>query len=204
MKKLYPCILGIECVRRTSDGGALTAQPGSLCHWCVEDIEEKRSQLPSMVGCLRAFIGFQPIPVGASKVNGTRAHSLPMNVHVFDLITAIQVLLDDLGSVPMRDVVKRRYNLSIWFEGVCRVEEVPGVRVALKIRSLWLQAEKVIGLQRVWETRHAPCPGCGCSTLGSWSGSGRVECTADRCRLSMTLSEYEAHCIVESRRRIDG
>jgi hypothetical protein len=84
-----------------------------------------------------------------------------------------------------------------WLIGGYRVVR-DGVHRALDIRRVHTKAEKMIGLNKVWQRRAAPCPNCQLPTLGSWVGDETILCTNEECLSSFDRTAYEEHCIAAS------
>lgn len=57
------------------------------------------------------------------------------------------------------------------------------------------KVRRIIGLDRIWETRQMPCPmaKCGAHELGTWIGSGVIECRS--CGFRCTMDEYTMYVL---------
>lgn len=184
MNGAYRCAGGRRCVSRTSDGPALSAKP--LCAGCIGDVQTALDELPTYSEALRAFLGPGPQTALQSKVSATAEPSTPYNVKVADLIDEIRVAVGDTDGYAIRDLVTF----------------TAGVERALAVRRVHSQAEALVGLQRVWDRRKAPCPECGLPTLGGWVGEDAIYCTNSECRAVMTKTEYEQYCELKSKDKI--
>lgn len=181
------CLSGKRCVSRTSDGAALTARADTLCPGCIKDIQRCLDELPTYLLALGAFLGATPKTALQSKVSMTSEPSSPYNVKVADLIDDVDEVVRRDGGMPVRDLVTQpvtRFD-DRWLSGVDR---------ALEIRKMHGRADAIVGLGRVWERRHAPCPDCGLRTLGQWSGDDQIFCTNNDCSTSLSKDEYEQWC----------
>jgi len=72
-----------------------------------------------------------------------------------------------------------------------------GADAVIQLMDAHVRARRLLGLARTWEERKMPCPseplgnGCGRWTLGTWVGSGIVECRS--CSWSCSQSDYERY-----------
>jgi hypothetical protein len=87
-----------------------------------------------------------------------------------------------------------------WLIGGYRVVR-DGVDRALKIRWVHAKAEKMVGLNKVWQRRAASCPQCQLPTLGGWVGEDLIHCTNEECLAHFTKDEYEEVCLEQARKR---
>jgi len=74
-----------------------------------------------------------------------------------------------------------------------------GINRALDVRRVHRKADQMVGLNRVWQRRAAPCPRCNQSTLGAWLGSDTIHCASEDCGSDFTREQYEEHCFALSR-----
>lgn len=175
------CKSGRACTNRTLDGPAATTRP--LCEGCITDIQTRINQLPDYLNALQTLKGYKPAPVGQARVSGgSNEGSTPLNIAVIDLIDAIERTLTFIDGVAVRDLVT----------------QVGGVECALSVRVVHMKAQAVCGLDRSWERRRAPCPGCGLPTLGGWLGEDRIQCTNSVCATTLSKDEYETYCMEAS------
>lgn len=196
----HRCRGGKNCTATTSDGPAVTAKPDTLCPQCVEDIQRRLDALPDLAAILRAFLGGSMKTAFQSKVKATKAPAPPMNVMVADLLDEIREITDRAGgdNVQIHTLIQKPAELfHLWRHGVRQKVYLDGVDRALDLRRIHGRVSSVVGLERVWSRRAAPCPACRLPALGSWSGSSTVECSA--CEFRMTLDEYSGHCFKESK-----
>ena len=178
------CQSGPQCVARTSDGAAVTRY--ALCVGCVADIQKLADELPGYLGLLSLFKGYVPQSVGSSRVSSSSEPKSPLNLTVVDLIEAIRILLHGpAGLYSIRDLIT-----------------LPnGPQLALLVRRLHSKADGIIGLKKVWQRRHAPCPDCSLPTLGGWAGDDVIRCTASGCGTVMSKSAYEDYCELQSKEK---
>lgn len=180
---IHRCHARTGCLARTPDGAAAVPRPNTLCNACIADLQKRRDQLPALLTALRPFVaapiaGSRGEPVAASK-----EPPAPLNVTVLDLIDSVKIALEQMGNVPVRDLVSQTDGLD-W---------------AQHIRSLHSRADQIVGFSPVWESRGAPCPFCETFTLGGWVGSGVVHCT--NCTSVITTEDYETNCIIQVKER---
>lgn len=195
------CLSERECVARTSTGPAITAKPGTLCPRCIDDIQRCLTELPPYRELLVQFIA-KPIGGGGGgpRVSGSTDPSTPVNIAVVDLLDWIDEVVASSGGwgVQVRDLVQRpaeRCGPDGW------PVYLTGVSRALAIRRVHGKAEALAGLSKVWERRRAPCPECELPTLGTWVGSGLVQCTNSDCQGVLDQDEYEKYCILKASER---
>jgi hypothetical protein len=137
-----------------------------------------------------------------SKVHKTSEPQPPMNVHVDALLGDIDNVIDRTMGLLVRDLVNRPPEAAeIWVKGRPRKVFLDGISRALDIRRVHQKAEDMTGLSIKWEARYAPCPQCGKHTLGSWSGSDKIECTNEDCQFAGAQAEYAAYCYIESKKK---
>lgn len=80
-----------------------------------------------------------------------------------------------------------------------RVVPMDGVQAVIEMIEVHQRTPRLIGMSRVWEEREMPCPkpplsnGCGSRTLGTYVGSGKVECV--QCGWYCTLDEYAEYVL---------
>lgn len=194
------CRSGPHCSGRTSDGAAITAN--ALCAACVQAIQKCLEELPHLALALRSFLGVTPTTALQSRVRATREPACPIDPRVDALLTEIWDVIDRTGGVRVADLIRQPDMLfTLWVRDERRQEYLSGVDRALDIRRVHLRVNKVIGLDRVWQKRHAPCPDCNLPTLGNWVGDSTVACSDEGCGLILPLDDYESYCTELSRRR---
>lgn len=131
-----------------------------------------------------------------SKVRATHLPAPPMNVMVVDLLEEIREVMDRAGPKPVGELILLPPEVfGVWVKDVYQKKYLDGVDRALAIRRVHSRVSSVVGLERVWSRRVAPCPDCGEFTLGSWVGEDTIECTDEECRLVMSRDVYEQYCI---------
>lgn len=197
----HRCLSGAACVSRTPDGAALTAKPDTLCAGCVADIQRRRDQLPDLRNALKAFLGGSMSVTYTSKVNSTHRPQPPMNVTVYDLIDEIGDVIDRTGGLSIDALIRAPgESFVVWRRGKPVKTTLSGVQRALDVRRVHTKADGLVGLNRVWHKRHAPCPHCGLLTLGSWIGSDTICCSNEGCHSSFTRDDYDKHCLTEAKK----
>ena len=200
----HRCRANKGCVSRTPDGSAVTAKPDTLCAGCVDDIQRRLGELPHLAQALQIFLGGSMAVTYTSRVNSTPTPQAPMNVAVYDLIDEIGDVIDRAGGTGMRvaDLIRQpSAGFRIWSRGEIRDVYLDGVDRALDIRRVHARADGMVGLNRVWQKRAAPCPECHLPTLGTWIGTDTVSCANDDCDSSFTITQYEELCIEQSREK---
>lgn len=132
-----------------------------------------------------------------SKVHFTPEPAAPYNIRVGDLIDDIGEVLSR-AQVPIRDLINQApEKFDVWVGDELMSLYLTGVDRALAVRRIHMQADGVLGFGKTWKRRHAPCPCCGMQTLGGWVGGDAIHCTNDKCRIVITLSDYERYCTGE-------
>lgn len=180
----HHCRAGQRCVARTSDGAAITTKPDTLCYGCVQKLQLQYDKLPEIRDMLRFFDSKGLVPSGGAKVSSTPEPSVPINLHVIDLIDVIESLIDDVRGLAISELIRRS----------------DGVHQALAIGRAWKKADGIIGLStRVWQREMGRCPQCELSTLGSFTGSNTIQCSNANCEYMMTRDEYEGTCLIAVR-----
>lgn len=105
----------------------------------------------------------------------------------------LQVLQDhynDLLTHPT--VVIQDYRSGAW-------TSMDGPGAVVEMARIHRRSRLILGITRVWEEREMPCPGeplsdgCGERTLGTYIGSGRVECA--RCGWFCTTDDYAKYVL---------
>lgn len=171
----------------TSDGPALTLKPDTLCYACIAQLQERLAQLPEYRLALQDLRAKSLVPQGGgAKVSGSTEPSVPINLHILDLINDIDCVLAQVGgeTVQVSDLVRSR------------PKPLEGVVLALQINRVWKRAEAQLGFTRTWHRRHVPCPRCNLQTLGSFSGSDSIQCS--NCGGVMSRNEYDRICTIKS------
>lgn len=197
----HRCLSGAHCVSRTPDGPAITAKHDTLCGGCVIDIQRRSDQLPDLRNALKVFLGGSMSVTYTSKVNSTHQPQPPMNVTVYDLIDEIGDVIDRTGGLPIETLIRAPGEFFlVWRRGKPVKTALSGVDRALDVRRIHHKADGLVGLNRVWQKRHAPCPHCGLLTLGSWIGSDTIACANEGCDSSFTRDDYDKHCLTEAKK----
>lgn len=192
----HRCLSGEKCVSRTPDGAAVTAKPDTLCQGCINDIQRCLAELPHLREALKVFLGGSMSVTYTSKVHSTPEPQPPMNVTVYDLIDEIGDVIDRVANLPVDALIRAPdAEFKLWRRGKPRLTVLSGVDRALDVRRVHAKADNLIGFNKVWQRRHAPCPVCQMPTLGSWVGSDTISCTNEDCNSSFTRDEYNDYCL---------
>lgn len=176
------CRSGKQCVRLTTDGAALTTQPGTICHGCVEEVQKCLDALPHLATALKTMKGSWGGVSYEARVTGSKEPPTPLHVGIVDLI-------DEIWAVTSAAEGYKAVDLVTLTEGVDR---------ALRIRHVHAKAANAVGFDKVWQRRAAPCPECRMPTLGQWIGDDLIICSSQECLASFTKTEYENFCFTES------
>jgi hypothetical protein len=81
----------------------------------------------------------------------------------------------------------------VWVGTRQQVRYLDGADRAMAIRRIHARVNKIVGLDRTRQTRHAPCPDCHQQALWNWVGDEFIRC--DKCDMIMPLPEYDAYCL---------
>ncbi|QPO16734.1 hypothetical protein SEA_KASHFLOW_130 [Mycobacterium phage KashFlow] len=173
----HRCHSGEYCVALTPDGAALTTRMDTLCHGCITRLQEQYDELRVIRKVLEMFKGGLWGQSGEAKVSSSSEPSPPLNVHALDVINEVEEVLEDVGSLPVADLVRHEN----------------GVSRSLRIGKVWCQSDGIIGISRVWSRRFANCPECEQRTLGCYAGSESIECAS--CNIRLTRDEYSVLCL---------
>lgn len=192
----YTCRSGKQCQAHTSDGPAVCARQDSLCPRCIDQIQRCLGELPTLKEALKLFLGGSYKTAYTSKVNCTPEPSAPMNVRVDALLGDIEDIVGRAGGyqVQIRDLVTRPAELFTVWDSSGEFEQrryIDGPQRALDIRRVHARVSALVGLNKSWQRRIAPCWECALPTLGTWLGSGVIECTSCQCR--KTTDEYNQY-----------
>lgn len=194
----HRCLSGKGCVSHTPDGAAVTAKPDTLCAGCVAVIQKCLDELPHLREALKVFLGGSMSVTYTSKVKATHQPQPPMNVAVYDLIDDIGDVLDRAGNLTVETLIRAPGEFFVvWRRGKPVKTVLSGVDRALDIRRVHAKADAMVGLNRVWQRRAAPCPNCQQLTLGQWIGSDTISCTNEDCASSFTRDQYDDYCLAE-------
>lgn len=179
----------------TSDGPAITVKQDTLCAACIQAIQKCLEELPHLAVALRVFLGVTPKTALTSRISSTPEPACPLDPRVDELLGDIGDVIDRTGGIRVADLVRQPDMLFVvWVRDERRSQYLSGVDRALDIRRVHNRANKIIGFDRVWQKRHAPCPQCGFPTLGNWVGDSTITCTEEDCGLVMPLENYEGYC----------
>jgi hypothetical protein len=188
------CRSGKHCAGRTKDGPAITAKFDSICAACIQDIQRQLDELPHLALALRAFLGVTPKTALQSRVKSTPEPACPLDPRVDELLTDIEDVIDRTDGLRVADLVQQpAMKFIVWFKDQRRETYLTGIDRALAIRRVHARVNAILGFDRIWVKRHAPCPQCGLPTLGTFIGSSNIECRD--CAFVMTLDEYSQYLL---------
>lgn len=188
----HRCRSGKQCVSRTSEGSAITVRADTLCPGCVAHIQKCLDSLPTLSWALRKFLGGSTKTALESRVKASREPAAPMNVHVADLLDEIGDVVDRTDHLSARNLIQQPAQLFLlWVKDVQQKVYLDGVQRALDVRRVYDRVQDIIGFERQWQRRGAPCPECNLPTLGNWVGSEQIICNNTECGSSFTLDQYE-------------
>lgn len=161
----------------------------------MHDLQRQLGELPHLITALRVFLGGSMKIVYESKVRSSKEPQAPMDVRVADLLDEIADVIDRVDGLRVADLIQQPpARFILWVRDVRRVRYLSGVDRALDIRRVHVKANKAIGLEKVKQKRHAPCPDCGLPTLFNWVGESTVFCSDGECGFVMPLDEYDGYC----------
>ena len=188
------CRSGKHCAGRTKDGPAITAKFDSICAACIQDLQRQVDELPHLAVALRAFLGVTPKTALQSRVKSTPEPACPLDPRVDELLTDIEDVIDRTDGLRVADLVQQpAMKFIVWFKDQRRETYLTGIDRALAIRRVHARANAILGFDRIWVKRHAPCPQCGLPTLGTFIGDSKIECRD--CAFVMTLDEYSQYLL---------
>lgn len=177
----------------TSDGPAITAKRETICSVCINNIQKCLEELPILAAALRAFLGVVPKTALQSRVSSTPEPACPINPRVDELIHDIGDVVDRADNLRVADLVRQpAMEFHLWVGDYQQRRYLDGVQRALDVKRVHSRANAILGFDRVWQKRHAPCANCGLPTLGNFIGDSFIQCTD--CEYVMSLDEYEAYC----------
>jgi hypothetical protein len=187
------CRSGEHCSALTSDGPAIVPNAGTLCSPCVNAIQKCLEELPHLALALHAFLGVSPSSALQSRIKSTPEPCCPINLTVDELINEIGDVVDRVDGLRVADLVRQpAMEFVLWVGDYPQRRQLDGVQRALDARRVHTRANAIIGFDRVWQRRHAPCWSCALPALGNWLGDSIIQCT--NCEAVMTLTEYEDYC----------
>lgn len=190
----HRCRAGKLCAARSGTDPAATTRPDTLCAACVNLIQSQRDQLLGYRKAVAVMVGIKPVTAQASKVSGSREPQSPLNLAAETLATDIDEVLSRVRNYLVRDLVSRPpEQFKAWRHDVEQIVLWDGVDLALQIAAVHGRAAKMLGFERQWVGRTAPCWGCGMPTLGQFTGSSTVECSG--CGARKTDVDYESYCV---------
>jgi hypothetical protein len=141
------------------------------------------------------FIGGSVKIVYESKVRATHEPQCPMDVRVDELLTDIADVVDRCDHLRVADLIQQpAMKFKIWYRDRVDTKYLAGYQRALDIRRVHARANAILGFDRIYQKRHAPCPNCNLPTLGNYVGDSTVLCSDKECGAVMSLDEYDRHC----------
>ena len=159
-------------------------------------MERQLQELPILAKALHIFLGVTPKTALQSRVRSTPDPACPIDPRVDELIGDIEDVVDRTDGLRVADLANQpAMKFIIWY-GERRCEQyLEGWQRALAIRRVHARANSILGFDRLWVKRHAPCPDCGLPALATVVGSSTVECREERCDLLMSLDDYDNYCL---------
>lgn len=190
----HRCRASRRCVARSGKDPAAVAKPQTLCPSCIDAIQSDRDALVAVQDAVRVFVGIKPVTAQASKVSASREPSSPLNLGADKIVTDIDEVLSRVGNYLIRDLVSQPAARFKAWRGDCeQLVYWDGVDLALQVRSVHAAAVALLGFERQWQRRAAPCWNCHMPCLGQFTGSSTVECSS--CGARKTDSDYQQYCI---------
>jgi len=181
-------------VARSGDEPAATVKPETICQGCVDSVQSARDSLIATQEAVRVFVGIKPVTAQTSKISATREPSSPLNLAAETLVTDIDEVLSRVGNYLIRDLISRpATKFKVWRRDCEQIVFLDGVTLALQVRSVHDRALKLLGFEKLWQRRSAPCWACQMPCLGQFTGSGTVECSS--CGERKTDTDYQAYCL---------
>lgn len=153
-----------------------------------------RDKLVQLQEAVKLFVGIKPVTAMQSRVSATKEPQSPLNLSAETLVTDIDEVLSRIGNYLIRDLVNRPpTRFKVW-RGACeQIIYWDGADLALQVGSVYRRATKLLGFEAQWQRRSAPCWSCGLPSLGQFTGSATIECSA--CGERKTDDEYNLYCI---------
>lgn len=190
----HRCRSGKRCLARSGDEPAITAKPDTLCPQCIDAIQAARDKLPAAQDAVRLFVGIKPVSVSESKVSASKEPQSPLNLAAETLVTDIDEVLSRIGSYLVRDLVSQpAAKFKVWRGDCEQIVFWDGVALALQVRTVFERAEKLLGFERQWQRRSAPCWECDLPCLGQFTGSETIECS--NCGVRKSDADYQTYCL---------
>lgn len=144
------------------------------------------------------FVGIKPVTTEQSKVSATKEPASPLNLAAEALVGDIGEVLSRVGNYLIRDLVSQpAKKFKTWRRDTEQIVHWDGVDLALQVGAVYRKAMKLLGFERQWQRRTAPCWSCDLPCLGQLSGSETVECS--NCGERKTVTDYQQYCIEKAR-----
>lgn len=193
---VHRCRAEQRCAALNPDGSAITKKPNTLCHACINKLQEQLDQLPTIRDVLRLYLTHSGVSA-QTKVAFSSEPAAPLNVSTLDLIDEIDDVIDRTEGMRIADLVRQPpMQFKLWRGRGWRMDYLDGVQRALEVGKVWKKADDIIGMSRPWQRRMAPCPKCDLPTLGNFAGSDTIQCS--NCGGMMTRTEYERICVIKA------
>lgn len=190
----HRCRAGKQCAARSGDAAAATPKPDTLCQHCVDTIQSARDKLGATQEAVRLFVGIKPVTVSESKVASSKEPQSPLNLAAETLVTDIDEVLSRVGNYLIRDLVSLpAEKFKVWRGDCEQIVFWDGVALALQVRAVYDRSVKLLGFERQWQRRSAPCWQCDLPCLGQFTGSETVECS--NCGARRTVADYQMYCL---------
>lgn len=166
-----------------------------MCAACVQDLQRQLAELPHLADALHMFMGVTPKTALCSRVRSTPEPACPIDPRVDELIGDIEDVIDRTDNLRVGDLINQpAMKFIIWHKDKRSERFLYGYERALDIRRVHARANSILGFDRVWVKRHAPCPDCGLPTLGMVVGDSTVQCSDSDCGLVLSLDGYDRYC----------
>lgn len=128
-----------------------------------------------------------------SQVRFTPEPACPIDPRVDALLTLAEEIIDRTGGARIAELAREgSREFPIWEDDEQIIRSMDGARRALDVRRVHERINAVVGLDRVKQRRHAPCPECGLTEMFNWVGDDVVYCA--NCPTAMGIVDYDVYC----------
>lgn len=194
---VHRCRAGKKCSARSGKDPAITAKPDTLCPSCIDAIQGCRDKLENLQEAVRIFIGIKPVTVSESKVSLSKEPQSPLNLAAETLVGDIDDVLSRVGHYLVRDLVAHpSTRFKVWRGDCEQLVYWDGADLALQIKRIHDRAISLLGFERQWQRRTAPCWECRLPCLGQFLGSATVECS--NCGVRKSDTDYQTYCLEQA------